>query len=255
MTRFWAHANALAVNLVNPQHADAVLDKIRKAEVPAVFFNREPDLSVLKHTDSACFVGTLAFEAGRMQGELIKQLWDAHPEYDRNKDGVLQYVLFQGNADNPEAIARTEHSVRRAVELGVPMRQLGVNYVCNWDASLATEAMRGALASHGEEVELVLSNNDAMALGTVVALQERGYNSGNPAKFIPVVGVDALPSALEAIRNGTMSATVKQDGDAMAAAIATLIFNKLDKKPFLEGTPYTWDASGLAVRIPYLKAE
>lgn len=240
----------LAINLVNPQRASVFMSAIRKADIPAIFFNREPELAVIEQ-GNARYVGTSIDEAGVMQGDLIKQIWTENPQYDRNKDGILQYILLQGNADNPEALGRTEYSGRRACELGVKMQQLGVNYVCNWDEALARESMRGALGEYGSAVELILSNNDAMALGALHALQERGFNTGDPEKFIPLIGVDAIPAATEAIQKGLMSGTVKQDAQGMAKAVAAMLLNAVQNKPFLNGTPYTWDASGMAVRIPY----
>ncbi len=247
-----AKAAALAVNMVDTQNTAAFVDQAKKAGIPLIFFNREPDLDAIKAYDKASFVGTVAKDAGVMQGDIVHRLWTSHPEYDRNKDGVFQYAMFQGNPDNPEALARTEYSVRRAVELGVNMRQVGETHVCNWDEGMAREAMALALAA-GDSVELVLANNDAMALGAIAALAEQGHNleNGDPAQFIPVVGVDAVPQAVEAINKGVMSATVRQDAEGMGRAVAALTLNAMRGKPFLEGLPYAWDASGVAVRIPY----
>ena len=245
--------SVLVVNLVNTQGAADILDKAKKAGIPVIFFNREPDPTVFAGYEKVAFVGTYAADAGKMQGDIIKKLWDTHPEYDRNKDGKLQYAMFQGNSDNPEAVARTEHSVKRARELGVAMSQVGETHVCDWDEALAKQAMQMALAAHPDTFELILANNDSMALGAIAALAEQGWNTegGAAARFIPVVGVDALPRAVEAVQKGVMSATVKQDDKAMGKAIAALTVNAVNGKPFLEGTPYSWDASGLAVRIPY----
>ena len=245
--------SAVIVNLVDVQAASDFVDKAKKAKIPLIFFNREPDMKILRSYDKARFVGTSVFEAGIMQGDIIAELWAKHPEYDRNKDGQLQYVMFQGNADNPEALARTEYSVRRARERGVPMRQIGETYICNWEEGLAHRSMQGALAMHGDAIEMVIANNDSMALGAIAALAEHGYNKeGNAgSKFIPVVGVDAIPQAVEAINKKVMSATVRQDGEAMGDAIATMALNAVDGKGFLDGTPYAWDEFGLAVRIPY----
>ena len=123
--------------------------------------------------------------------------------------------------------------------------------MCNWDEATARQAMQAALAAHEKQIELVIANNDSMALGAIAALAERGYNTGDKTKFIPVVGVDATPQAMAAIQKGVMSATVKQDGEAMAAAVAALTLNAVAGKAFLDGTPYSWDASGRAIRIPY----
>ncbi len=249
-------AAAVALNLADIQAAAHTVDRIKKAGIPVVYFNREPDMATIKTYDKARFVGTTIMDAGKMQGELIAHLWETHPGYDRNGDGRCQYVMFQGNADNPEALARTECSVRLARENGVEMRQLGQSFICNWDRELAARSMEFALAQYPDAIEFVVSNNDSMALGAIDALQKHGYNlEGKPEKFIPVVGVDAIPEAIVAIRKGIMSATVKQDGAAMGKTIATLLLNSLEGKDFLEGIPYSWDESGIAVRIPYAPFE
>jgi len=247
-------AQALIINLVDPLAASRVVDKVKKAGIPAIFFNREPHLKIFKVYSRARFVGTDLNEAGTMQGELIRRLWTAHPEYDRNKDGVLQFIMFQGGTDNPEAVARTEYSVKHARALGVPLQQVGKTHICDWDEALARQTMKQVMNTYGNQIELVISNNDTMALGAIAALQEVGYNKeGGPASaFTPVVGVDAISRAVEAIRKGVMSATVKQDGEKMAEAIMALTMNALHGKDFLTDTPYAWDASGVAIRVPYV---
>lgn len=246
-------ADALVINLVDPQSASIALDMAKKAEVPVVFFNREPDLSTLaSYAGKACFVGTVPDDAGKLQGDIIARLWRNHPEYDSNRDGKFQFVMFQGDPDNPEAVARTEYSISQALAAGVKMEQLGENYMCAWDEKLAKNSMKLALAAHNGKIELVVANNDAMALGAIAALNEIGFNTGAAgAGFIPVVGVDATPQAIEAIKAGRMSATVVQDAASMAEAIAGLTMNAVRQADFLEGTAYKWDASGFAVRIPY----
>ncbi len=245
--------SAIAVNLVETQAAASIVDKAKKAGISVVFFNREPDLNSLKAYGKAVFIGTIANDAGKMQGDIIKNIWAAHPDYDRNKDGKLQYVMLQANSDNPEAVARTEYSVRQARDKGVIMQQVGETYVANWDETLAHQAMQRALIAHADSIEMVIANNDSMALGAIAALNEYGYNKegGDKSKFIPVVGVDATDQAVAAIQKGIMSATVKQDGKAMGAAIATLLLNAVNGQDFLQGTKYVWDASGVAIRIPY----
>ncbi|MDR2726636.1 MAG: galactose ABC transporter substrate-binding protein [Deltaproteobacteria bacterium] len=247
----------LIVNIVDPKNAGSVAAKAQQAGIPIIFFNREPDLNALKPYPGACFVGTRIQDAGIMQGEIIKRLWDKHPEYDRNRDGKVQYIMFQGEPDNPEALARTEYSVKTARDLGVSMSQLGGTYICGWDHERARQAMETAFAVHGNAIELILANNDSMALGAIAALNAHGYNleNGQAGMFIPVLGVDAPDEAVAAIKRGVMSATVKQDNLAMAEAIGRLARNALRGKNFLDGTPYAWDDTGQAIRIPYSPME
>jgi methyl-galactoside transport system substrate-binding protein len=243
--------DGIIVNMVDAQAAAGVVSKIKDKGIPVVFFNREPDLNTLKTYDKTVFVGTNAADAGKMQGDIIKKLWDENPAYDLNKDGKFQYVMFKGEPDNPEAIARTEFSVKQAEENGVKMDQVGQTFVCNWDTALAQQAMESALAANEGKIELVVANNDGMAMGAIAALSNIGYNVEGGSKFIPVVGVDATDQAVDAISRGIMSATVKQDGEAMGNAVSEIILNMIAGKAPLDGTSYKYDDSGIAVRIPY----
>ena len=245
--------DALALNIVDTQAAGAAVDTIKKAGIPVVFFNREPDLAGIKAYDRARFVGTDPFDAGIMQGDIIKELWEKHPEFDKNRDGKFQYLMIQANLDNSEALARTEYSVKQARAVGVPMSQVGETLLCSWDKSIALEAVTTTFPLYEGKIELIIANNDAMALGAIQALNKTGYNlpGGDRAKFIPIVGVDAIPDAVAAIKGGVMSGTVVQDSDSMGKAIAAMLLNAVDGKDFLNGLPYSWDESGIAVRIPY----
>jgi methyl-galactoside transport system substrate-binding protein len=243
--------DGIIVNMVDAQAAAGVVEKIKATGKPVVFFNREPDLNVLKTYDKAVFVGTNAADAGKMQGDIIKQLWDSNPDFDLNKDGQFQYVMFKGEPDNPEAIARTEFSVKQAEANGVKLAQIGETFVCNWDTALAQTAMESALAANEGKIELVIANNDSMAMGAIAALSNIGYNVEGGGKLIPVIGVDATDQAIDAIGKGIMSGTVKQDGEAMGNAVAAIALNMIAGKAPLDGTPYAYDDSGIAVRIPY----
>lgn len=246
--------DCLVVNMVDAQAAQGVVDKAKAEGIPAVFFNREPNAEVVASYDHAIFIGTNAKDAGVMQGEIIKDLMDTYPEYDLNGDGTFQYVMFQGEPDNPEAIARTEYAVSEAVRLGVPMEIVGEIQVCNWDTALAQAAMEAMLAAYEGEIELAIANNDSMALGIIAALNAVGYNTEGGDKYIPVLGVDATDAAIDAIAKGTMTGTVLQDGEAMGNAVAAVALNAAagaDFDGFLEGTDLALDDTGVAVRIPY----
>ena len=244
--------DALVVNMVDAAAAQGVVDKAKDAGIPVVFFNREPADDVLKSYDKAIFIGTNAADAGIMQGELIAKIWGDGSAYDLNKDGVVQYLMFQGEPDNPEAIARTDYSVKTAEELGLKMEPANEIIVCNWDTACAQSSME-PIINKGTNVEFIIANNDGMAEGVINALVADGKNTGEEGDpVIPVVGVDATDAAIELITKGKMAATVKQDGDAMGKAIVEITLNVAAGKDPLDGTDYKFDDSGVAVRIPYV---
>jgi methyl-galactoside transport system substrate-binding protein len=241
--------DALAVNIVDIGAASSVIDKAKSAGIPVVFFNREPDTEVIKSYDKARFVGTKPEEAGIIQGEMIAEVWN-EGKYDRNGDNIMQYVMLKGDADNPEAIARTEYSIKTLNESNIKTEELGLQ-VANWDNDKANQAMEAWLAKFGDKIEFVIANNDGMASGAISALQNAGYNTGDSDKYIPVFGVDATEEAINLIEKGAMTGTVKQDGEGMGKAVFALAKNAAQGKDFLEGTSYEYDQTGVAVRIPY----
>lgn len=241
--------DALLVNLVDTGAAQTIVDKAKAANIPLIFFNREPALEVIESYEKCRFVGTNSRDAGTIQGNLVADRWEAGG-VDKNGDGILQYVILKGEPDNPETVARSEYSIRAIEERGISTEELGVQ-VCNWDTELASSAMGAWLARFGEKIECVISNNDGMAQGAVSALQAVGYNLGGESVTVPVVGVDATDAAKELISQGFMYATVKQDAEAMANALFVMGMNAAEGMEFIENSEYNYDDTGHAVRIPY----
>ena len=99
-------------------------------------------------------------------------------------------------------------------------------------------------------VELVIANNDDMALGAIAALQAAGYNNGT-GKTIPVFGVDATDAAKEKIADGSMTGTIKQDAEGMAEAVATIARNLMEGKATFEGIDTANLEGSWRVNIPY----
>lgn len=240
---------ALAINLVNPQGASAIIEKAKAAGLPLVFFNKEPNATDMASYDKVWYVGTTSAESGVMQGKIIVDSWKAHPEWDKNGDGVMQYVLLKGEPGHPDAEARTEFAVKTVEEAGIKTEQLELQ-TGMWDSAKGKELMDAWLAKHGDAIEYVIANNDAMALGAINSLQGNGY-FGADKKFMPVVGVDAIPDALVQIKAGTMVGSVLNDAANQGLATFELALNVASGKEVLDGTSWTLD-DVKAVRVPYV---
>ena len=72
--------------------------------------------------------------------------------------------------------------------------------------------MNQIISQYGTEVEMVISNNDEMALGAIEAYKDAGYNR---QEWPIIFGIDGLEDALEAIQNGTMQGTVYNDKEGL----------------------------------------
>lgn len=241
----------LLVNLVDTGAAQTVINKIKDSGKPVIFFNREPATDVIKSYDKAYFVGTNATEAGVFQGKILTKIWNDDKEnVDTNGDGKMQYVMLQGEPDNPEAVARTEYSVSTIKDSGIEVEELA-KQVCNWDQSAAQNATEAWVSKFGDKIEVVIANNDGMAQGAIAALQAQGFNNGPGTKTIPVVGVDATVAAQDLINKGYMAGSVLQDAEGMAKALYDGAMNLVNGRSVNEGTKYTLDDTGVAIRIPY----
>lgn len=246
--------DALCINLVDETAGLTILNMAAERGVPCLFYNKEPRDTTIINANGSIYIGCKPEESGVMQGEALISVWEANPDFDKNGDGKCQYLMFQGDPSNLDSIARTKYSVSTAEERGIGMDLIsGELYICDWDASKAQQAMSAALARYGDDIELVLANNDQMAMGIIAALNEYGYNLGVEGEpVIPVFGVDADESALEAIANGKMAGTVKNDADSIGKAIVELGVNAAQQKEWLADTAYTLSDDGYSIRIPYV---
>ena len=264
-------SRALIVNVVDTGSNDAaqnIVDLAKAKNIPVIFFNRSVDESVVTSYDKCVFVGTDYEMAGHMQGEMIGNYVLEHfNELDLNGDGKISYVMFKGQEGNAEAIARTQYGVedadkvltaagKAALEFYDPSnsQKYLVDQNGTWAASAATDYMSTILARYSESnnnmVELVIANNDDMALGAISALQTNGYNKEG-GKTIPVFGVDAIEAAKTAIKSGTMTGSIKQDADGMAKAISTIVQNFLNEKDTFDGIDTANKVGEWRVNIPY----
>ena len=273
-------ANLLIVNIVTSGSNDAstqIIDKAKAADVPVIFFNRavedekSEEGTILGSYEKCAFVGTDAPEAGHMQGEMIGDyVVENFDTVDLNGDGKISYAMFMGQLGNAEAIYRTQFAVedanKKLEEAGKPALEFfdpantdkyQVDQDGAWSATAANNYMTTNLSQYNEGnnnmIELIICNNDGMAEGAVAALNDKGYNTGDPAKTIPVFGVDATDAAKKLIADGKMVGTIKQDAEGMAACIAQLTQNTADGKVLVDGVEKDMISEKVAnkIFIPY----
>ena len=194
-----------------------------------IFFNREPVEEDLRRWQHAYYIGLPAGDAGVLQGELVLDAWQSRRnELDRNGDGVLQYVMLEGEPGHQDALLRTEYSISTLIKAGVSTEKLA-SAAANWQRGQAGIRMRQWLREFGDAIEVVFANNDDMALGAIDACTEAGLGKSS----LPfIVGVDATPPAMEALREGTLEGTVRNDAVGLAESLISMAVSLSS-----EGTP------------------
>ena len=233
----------VCVNLVDRTEPTTITDFAENNNVPIIFFNRELVAEDLERWKDLYYVGADASESGTLEGELAADAFKENAAMDKNSDGICQYVVLEGEAGHQDSIVRTEYSVNTMVEKGVETEKLGYA-IANWNRAQAQTKTAAMLTQFNGKIELIIANNDDMALGAIDALKA----SQIPKEEWPgVVGIDGTDAGLDAVRNEEMLGTVYNDKEGQAQEMLNLAFaivtnGTKENIPLIDGkyvrTPY-----------------
>lgn len=210
--------DVLCVNLVDRTDPSDIIELARKNNTPIIFFNREPVTEDMFRWDGLYYVGADSEQSGVLQGELAAEAIQNNKKIDRNKDGKIQFVVLEGEPGHQDTIIRTENAVNTLKNKGIELEKLGSG-IANWNRAQAQNRTMQLLSQHQGNIELVLANNDDMALGALDAYQKLNYTENTLPVFF---GIDGTDVGLEAVREGKLSGTVYHDKEGQAEAMAKL---------------------------------
>lgn len=184
--------NALIVVPVDTAAMKPITQAAKNADIPLVYVNRNP-FGEKDPEDNTYFVGSKEIEAGKMQAEyLVKTMGE--------KGNV---AILQGLLTNEGAVKRTEGNteiLKEYKDIKIVAKEAG-----DWQKDKGLSLTENWLTAYGKDLKAILANNDEMALGAVKALEAAGRTD------VIVMGVDALPDAVQAVKDGKLTATVLQD--------------------------------------------
>lgn len=182
---------AIIVSPVDTSATKRMTEAARKAGIPVVFVNRKPS-EPLGH--GVYYIGSQNRVAGRLQMEyLAKQL---------NGKGTIGVI--QGALSDEAGIERTAGVKEVAAKFpGIKITEV---QSANWNRNQAIDLMRKWVSS-GRQFNAIAANNDEMALGALIALNQAGMSP----KRVLVGGVDATADALASLAKGELAVTVFQD--------------------------------------------
>ena len=207
--------DVLCVNIVDRSAASGIIDKAMEADTPIVFFNREPVAEDMNRWEKLYYVGADAKESAVLEGQILVDAYKKNPSsLDRNGDGIVSYVLLEGETNHQDSLIRTEWSIQTLKDGGVPIRRI-TGGIANWEKNQASALMEQWLSEYGTEIELVIANNDDMALGAIDAIGRAGIVTGT----IKLVGIDGTPAGQDAFREGKLFGTVESSKEIYAKRI------------------------------------
>lgn len=239
--------DVVCINLVDRTDASSVIEKAKSSDVPVIFYNRELVKEDLERWEKLYYVGADAFESGRMQGEiLVDQCRKDFSSIDKNGDGVLQYIMLEGEAGHNDSMSRSMSVIQEITENGYTVEKLA-DEIANWNRDQAANKMKQFLESYGEEIEVVFANNDDMALGAIDTLKDFGMSESDE-DWPVVLGIDGTVVGLDAVKKGEMLGTVLNDFRGQAQGMLELAYSIKTEKPL----PEEFELSdGKYIRLPY----
>ena len=218
----------------------------------------ELDMNALNFNGNTYYVGFDANQGAELQGTMVKEYIEKNIDtIDRNGDGVIGYVLAIGDIGHNDSIARTR-GVRKALDTGVEkdgainsepvgtngegtstivkdgkldvngksytVRELASQEMKNsagatWDAATAGNTIGTWSASFGDQIDVVVSNNDGMGMSM--------FNAWSKDNKVPTFGYDANSDAVAAIAEG-YGGTISQHADVQAYLTLRVLRNALD---------------------------
>jgi ribose transport system substrate-binding protein len=202
------HVDVLIVAPSGSREIVPVIVKANRAGIPVLIVDTRADPAELKAAGGkvAAFVGSDNYAGGRLAGEFLVA----------RTGGAARIAVLEGIPGHETGDARLRGF--KAALAGHPGMVIVASQPANWERDLGYNVCQNILQAH-PDVNALFAANDLMALGAVEAIAAAGRTGK-----IAVIGFDAQDEARQAIKQGTMAATVAQNparmgAEAVAAAV------------------------------------
>ena len=199
--------DALLINAVDWKNIGDSLDKAKKAGVPIIA------------------VDTEVYDDDLVDGTVISDNYHAGELCAQNLMMKRQSgkILFLVQNTNKSAMDRIQGFKDTLAESGWEYENVG-ELECLGQLEVAQPLVEEVLQSR-QDIDVVMALNDPSALGAMAALDAVGMLSD-----VLVYGVDGTPEAKTMISEQKMTATAAQSPMKTGATVASMLYDRLDKK-------------------------
>jgi inositol transport system substrate-binding protein len=201
--------DAIVLNPCEVEASAPAVDRALAAGIPIVNVNSET------RSAPTAFVGSRDEESARLAMECIARRLNG-------RGNVVMMHGFMGQA----AQLKRDLGARQTLAK-YPGLKLLAHQTAEWDRAKAMSLMENWIQAHGEKVNAVFAQNDEMALGALLALEQAKLK-----QKVVVVGVDAIADALQAVKDGRLDATVFQDARGQGGAAVETAVKIIRKEPY-----------------------
>ena len=211
---------------INPGMTEDILACVEGTDSHIIFTNTPPDHDYLANEgfkNITTYIGSDESQGGQLQGE-------AAAEELKNRgyvpgEDVINAVILMGNLGNPNVTLRSE-----GAKAGLEESGFEVNYIAeqsgNFDRTQGLDITTQLLGT-GQQIDVIIANNDDMALGAIEALKAVGKEND-----VVVCGLDGTVNAYYAIQEGTMLMTASQKMENSTDQMAKTMRDILDGNDF-----------------------
>ncbi|CCY76528.1 hypothetical protein EPJ64_08910 [Brachyspira aalborgi] len=202
--------DGIMLQIANTGIASSIDAYVKANNIPTLYYNIRPT-TLQEGTYS--YVGMNEKSVGYIQAQEVLKV--------RSNGNA---VILLGDQNNESTLLRTS-SVMESIS-NTQIKILATAYG-NWYDNIAESIMEKWI-NLNNNIDIVFSNNDDMAVGSIRAIERAGKKLGTNNGEIMVLGVDATPNGIQSIKDGKMYATVKQDGKLEAKIIVDSIVDMIN---------------------------
>jgi inositol transport system substrate-binding protein len=195
------------------------VESVLKAAIPIVTLDRRVDNTSIR----VPHVGADNVGGGRIMAQWVIEHFP----------NGAHIVLISGQPGSSSAIDRTQ-GIQAAFKSAGSQYKIVAEQSANWQREQGLTVTQNILTSLGTQVpEVVLCEDDDMALGALEALRSSGISGVN------VLGFNATPEALARVRDGQLAATVEQSPARQARAALQQLVAKIRLHTPISGASIT----------------
>jgi inositol transport system substrate-binding protein len=205
--------DGIVIEPVDEQASAAAIDDLMSDKIPVVTF-----CSVVKGTtEPTIHFGANQEAVGAAMADALRQKFP----------NGAKFIFLDGEPGSGSAVLRAK-GFFDAIEKDKIKYQLVARQTAKWQRPEGLRVTQNILTSLGYQPDVIVSANDDMALGAIEALRSEKLSAGKVA----VIGCDAMPDALNAVKDGWMYATVDQRlGGQVRTALDAMTAFLREKKP------------------------
>lgn len=225
---------AVIINMVDPETAAQCVEAA--GDMKVIFVNRYPsDDSVLN--ENVVYVGSDENTSGYFQGEYLSEVFA--------DEGEFSYILLNGIIGQTSTTLRTESVMKALEDNGITANEATSPLACEYARETAQDMIAPLLKT--VDYDVIISNNDSMALGAIEAMVAEGID---PSEVV-IVGIDASTDGRQSVKDGTLDMTVFQDPKGQGKGALIAASNLINGNELNEGSGYDIDETGFIVWVPF----